>query len=379
MEPQAQQAQSPAILEIDPAARRVLSIDALRGFDMFWIVGGGAIFANLHPIFQHPATEWIKTQLTHVPWEGFRFEDLIMPLFLFIVGVVMPFSFSRRLVRGDRKARLHAHVLIRVVVLWILGMIKQGNLLEFDLSSLRLYSNTLQAIAAGYLIAALVVLNLPLFGQILLWLLLLVGYWALLMFVPVPSFGPGVLTEQGNLAMYIDKLLLGRFQDGTSYTWILSSMTFAATVMMGIFAGKWLRGTRSDGVKAFGLILAGAACIGAGLAWSQVFPIIKHIWTSSFVLFSGGICLALLGLFYLVIDVWGLQKWSYFFVVLGANAIFVYMSTSLIHYRWTADKLVGGLDRWMGPWTELVHVTVAFGLTWLLLFWMYRKKTFIRI
>ncbi|MBN1124083.1 MAG: DUF5009 domain-containing protein [Sedimentisphaerales bacterium] len=376
MEPQIQ---APEVIEVDPAARRVLSIDALRGFDMFWIVGGGAIFTSLHAIFQHPSTEWIKTQLTHVQWEGFRFEDLIMPLFLFIVGVVMPFSFSRRLVRGDSKAKLHLHVLLRVLVLWVLGMIKQGHLLEFDPETLRIYSNTLQAIAAGYLIGALLLLNLPLIGQVLVWLFLLAGYWALLMFVPVPGHGAGVLTEQGNLAIYIDKLILGRFQDGTIYTWILSSMTFGTTVIMGIFAGKWLRTTRSDGVKVFGLLLAGVTCIGLGLGWNEVFPIIKHIWTSSFVLFSGGICLVVLGLFYLVIDVWGLQKWSYPFVVLGANAIFVYMSTSLINYRWTADKLVGGLDRWMGSWTEFIHVTVSFGLIWLLLFWMYRKRTFIKI
>ncbi|MEJ2704936.1 MAG: DUF5009 domain-containing protein, partial [Sedimentisphaerales bacterium] len=236
----------------EPQARpreRVRSIDALRGFDMFWIIGGGAIFASLDEVFHSSVTAWIKTQLTHVEWEGFRFEDLIMPLFLFIVGVVMPYSFDKRLATDGRKQVL-VHVIRRTIVLFILGMIVQGHLLEYDLSSLHIYSNTLQAIAAGYLISAIFMLYLGLVGQIVATGILLLSFWAFMALIPVPGHGAGVLTPDENLAIYIDRIILGHFIDGTNppYTWILSSMTFPCTVMLGVMAGYLLRSVPSVSV-----------------------------------------------------------------------------------------------------------------------------------
>ena len=147
-------------LAAQEAGKRLESLDALRGFDMFWIVGGSWIFGNLHQIFDNPVTEFIQRQLRHAPWEGFRFWDLIMPLFLFIVGVAMPFSFGKRLSRGDSRKKLYTHIIIRFFILFILGMIAQGHLLSYDLSKLDIYCNTLQAIAAGYLIGSIIMLNL---------------------------------------------------------------------------------------------------------------------------------------------------------------------------------------------------------------------------
>ncbi len=370
--------------------QRVLSIDALRGFDMFWIVGGGAIFHHLHDIIGHPITEEIKNQLQHVRWEGFRFEDLIMPLFLFICGLAMPYSFAKRLARGDGKFKIYCHVLIRVVILWLLGMIKQGDLLAFNLEKLDLYSNTLQAIAAGYLISAIIILEFKLLWQVIVTAGLLLLFWGLMMLVPIPEYGigepienaamvRGMLEPKVNLAIYLDHKILGEFQDGTSYAWILASMVFGATTMTGVFAGRWLRAGKAGLTKALLLIVAGLLSIGAGLLWSLTFPIIKHLWTSSFVLFSSGICIVLLGLFYLVIDVWGLRKWAYGFIVLGSNAIFVYMSSSFIPYGDIANRFVGGLNKWLGDWAGFTHATVTFALTWLLLWYMFRKKTFIKI
>jgi predicted acyltransferase len=213
---------------------RLLSLDALRGFDMFWIIGGHAIVAGLGRGLNDPwFNRHILPQVEHVQWEGFAAWDLIMPLFLFMVGTAMPFSFAKRLAQGQGRGRLFLHVLYRVVILWILGMIAQGRLLEYDISKLRLFSNTLQAIAAGYLISSILLLTLRPRWQFAVTAALLLVYWGLLMLVPVPGHGAGKLTPDGNLAIYIDKLILGRFQDGTSYTWILSSMTFACTVMMG--------------------------------------------------------------------------------------------------------------------------------------------------
>ncbi|MGD8499332.1 MAG: DUF5009 domain-containing protein [Phycisphaerales bacterium] len=370
---------------------RVASIDALRGFDMFLLIGGGVIFRSLAGLLGDSALgNLISTQFRHVDWEGFAFWDLVMPLFLFICGVAMPYSFAKRLERGDGKAKLYRHVIIRVVILWVLGMIKQGHLLEFDIEKLALYSNTLQTIAVGYLVSAILILECKLMVRIAVTAGLLLVFWALMMLVPIPSYGvgepvegavlvSGVLEPQVNLAIYLDHLILGGFQDGTSYSWILSSLVFGVTVMMGAFAGMWLRTKRNGGVKAIGLIGAGAVSIGAGLLWGLVFPIIKHLWTSSFVLLSGGICLMLLGLFYLVIDVWNFRKWAYVFIVIGANAIFAYMATSFIPYRDIAGRFIGGLKDALGDWYPLTHAVVAFALAWLVLWYMYRKKTFIKI
>lgn len=366
---------------VTPAANvavRLTSIDALRGFDMFWIVGGDAIFRSLRNISANPVTDCINVQLTHCQWQGFHFYDLIMPLFLFIVGAVMPFSIDRRIAAADSKLKLYKHILVRVIILWLLGMI-QDELLSFDLNKLRLYSNTLQAIASGYLISSVVMLHAKPRWQYVIFGWLLVGYWALMTFVPVPGVGSGQFTAQGNLAIYIDKSLMGRFQDGTAYTWILSSMTFSATVLMGVFAGRFLRQNRREYFKVFCLLAAGAASLLAGLAWSTYFPIVKYIWSSSFVLFSGGFCLILLALFYLIIDVWGLRKWAFGFIVIGSNAIVAYMLPTFVSFWTIANFFVGGLDKWVGGWGGFIHAFTTFGLLWLLLLFLYRKKTFVKI
>lgn len=357
---------------------RLVSIDALRGFDMFWIVGGDAIFRSLRNISKNPITEWINLQLEHCPWQGFHFYDLIMPLFLFIVGAVLPFSLDRRIAAGNSKLAIYKHILLRVIILWLLAMI-QDELLAFDLNKLRLYSNTLQAIASGYLIASIVMLHFRPRVQYFIFGGLLLVYWALLTFVPVPGVGAGQLTPEGNLAIYIDKLLMGRFQDKTAYTWILSSMIFAATVLMGTFAGRFLRQNRSNYSKVAWLLAAGIVCLSAGLIWSAFFPIIKYIWSSSFVLFAGGISLILLALFYLVIDVWGYRKWAFVFVVIGSNAIVAYMLPTFVSFRSIGNFFVSGLDKWAGCWTEFIHTLAAFSVLWLLLLFLYRKKTFVKI
>jgi predicted acyltransferase len=358
---------------------RLTSIDALRGFDMFWIIGGDWIFRGLVNACQWRWLKDLAPQMKHVEWQGFHFIDLIMPLFLFITGASMPFSFAKRLGAGGSNTPLYLHIIKRVVILFVLGIIAQGNLLAYDLSKLKLFSNTLQAIAAGYLIASVIMLNLGVRWQVIVTAGLLLGYWALLAWVPVPDHGAGVLTPEGNLAIWLDHRILGRFQDGTPYTWILSSMTFACTVMMGVLAGQLLRSGMRPGAKALWLLVAGIGCCAVGWGWDKWFPIIKHIWSSSFVLYSGGISLVLLGLFYLLIDVWGWRRWAFGFTVIGMNAIAVYMATRLFDFRRIADVFVKGLNPYVGPWDELIRGAAGFVLVWLILYWMYRKKSFVRI
>ncbi len=359
---------------------RLISLDALRGFDMFWIIGGYGIITGLGQALNN---EWFNTyimpQARHADWEGFTAWDLIMPLFLFVVGTAMSFSFAKRLARGESKARLFLHVIYRVMVLWILGMIAQGQLLEYDLSQLRLFSNTLQAIAAGYLISSIILLTLRLPWQFAATAALLLLYWGLMMLVPFPGAGEDRLAPDANLAMYVDKLVLGPYQDGTTYTWILSSMTFAATVMMGAFAGQLLRSELHKGLKVLILLGAGLACVALGWVWGLRFPIIKHIWTSSMVLYAGGWSLLLLCVFYLVIDVMRLRFLAFLFVVIGMNAIAVYMVTRVFDFRTITDIFVHGLAKWIGDWYDVVRAAAGFAIVWLILLYMYRKRTFIKI
>jgi predicted acyltransferase len=244
-----------------------------------------------------------------------------------VVGTAMPLSFAKRLGRGESKTRIFLHVVYRVIVLWILGMVAQGRLLEYDLALLRPFSNTLQAIAAGYLISSILLLLLRPLWQAVVTVGLLLLYWGLLMLVPVPGFGAGNLTPEGNLAMYVDKLILGPFQDGTTYTWILSSMTFATTVMIGTFAGRLLQSDLGKTRKILFLLASGLVCVYLGWAWGLILPIIKHLWTSSMVLYAAGWSLLLLAAFYLIIDGLRLRFLGFFFTVIGMNAIAAYMVT----------------------------------------------------
>ena len=360
-------------------SERLVSLDALRGFDMFWIIGGDLLFKALAKGTGNGFLNSLTIQFDHVKWEGFRFEDIIMPLFLFIVGVAMPYSFNKRIERGQTRREILWHVIKRVVILWVLGTIAQGNLLKYDLSQLHLYSNTLQAIAAGYFIASIIMLNLNLIWQVVSTIGLLLVFWVLMMWVPVPGHGAGVLTPEGNLAIYIDKLILGPFYDGTPYTWILSSPTFGATVMLGVLAGYMLRSEKKESEKFLYLFATGITLVVAGEIWAIWFPIIKHIWTSSFVLYSGGLSYLLLAIFYLIIDVWELRKWAFWLVVIGTNAIAVYMAYHVFDFKLVGNIFVGGLMKYLGNWGAFAQEAAAFAVVWLILYWMYRKKSFIKI
>lgn len=360
-------------------AERVVSVDALRGFDMFWIAGGGPLVMAFCKLFSNPLPPWLERHFDHVEWEGFVAWDLIMPLFLFIVGAAMPFSFGKRIARGDSRSSIYRKVAYRFVMLFILGMIAQGHLLNFDANNLQFYSNTLQAIAAGYVISAIALVELPVRLQGGLAGVLLVIYWALMRFVPVPGHGAGVLTPDGNLAIWVDKALLGRFQDGTPYSWILSSLGFGATVLVGVLAGHLLRAQLPGKRKVLLLTASGLGCLLAGWLWSFDFPIIKHIWTSSMVLWAGGWSLLLLALFYGVLDVLGFRRLGFVFTVIGMNAIVTYMAGDFINFGYTSDALFGGLAKHLGIFGPFLVAFGAVGVLWLGLYYMYRNRTFVRI
>jgi predicted acyltransferase len=377
-----------------PPRERIIAIDALRGFDMFWISGGQAVLLTFVQIFCNPLPEWLKRHTGHVRWEGFVAWDLIMPLFLFVVGAAMPFSFARRRDEGESTAQLYWKIIRRTLILFVLGMAVQGNLLDFKLSTLHIFSNTLQAIAVGYFIAGIVMLNFNITGQVILAALMMLIYWALLTFVPFGDQPAGSLSEFSNFAYSIERFVMRSFIDGTKppYTWVLSSMVFAATTLLGVFAGHILRADWSKGQKFFTLAALGLACLAGGYAWSHWggFPIIKHIWTSSMVLWAGGWSYLLLALFYLVIDIAGFRRWAFPFVVIGSNAILIYVLWDIFQpFRPMAEKLVGvaaskrgpgiGLAAHLGSAGPFLTAFTAVLLAWLLLYYLYRRKIFIRI
>ncbi len=363
-------------LKSGSSAGRILSVDALRGFDMFWIVGGEIIFKSLDKIFQNSTTAWISLQLDHVEWLGFRFYDIIMPLFLFIVGVAMPFSFSKRLAAGDSKFKIMTHVVKRVITLWILGMLVQGHLLSYSIEKLDLYSNTLQAIAAGYFISAILILYVKAIGQIIGTISLMLVYWLVMAFLPATS---GAYLPDNNAAIYIDKLLLGSFQDGTTYAWMLSSLNFGATTMLGVFTGYLLRSEFSKYRKVAYMLIFAAVCYLLAIIWHPVHPIIKHIWTGSFVLYAGSFCILLLAVFYLIIDVWNVKAWSKFFIIIGANAIVAYVASHLFDFRLVSDVFIRGLEQYTGTWFDFVRNTGGFMVLFGLLWYMYVKKIFVKV
>ncbi|NJK97701.1 MAG: DUF5009 domain-containing protein, partial [Bacteroidales bacterium] len=354
-------------------SERILSVDALRGFDMFWIAGGEGIFKSLDSIFHSPATLWISTQLDHVEWLGFRFYDIIMPLFLFIVGVAMPFSFHKRMASGSSKMHIMSHVIKRAFILWFLGMVVQGNLLSYSWSNYHFYSNTLQAIAAGYLIASLIILYFNILKQIIITIGLMILYWVVMILLPG---GSGLYDPQQNAAIYIDKLILGAHQDGTTYSWILSSLNFTATTMLGVFCGYILQSVATGIKKVFYLLILAVFCYLLAIAWNPIHPIIKHIWTGSFVLFAGSFSILLLAVFYLIIDVLKMKGWSRMFIIIGANAIVAYVAWHLFDFRYISDIFIRGLDQYTGNWYQFIRNTGGFLTLLLLLWYMYSRKIF---
>lgn len=360
-------------------AGRLLSLDVLRGFDMVWIIGGKRIIKGLHEAVDAPWTSALFAQFDHAEWTGMTFYDIIMPLFLFLVGASMVFSLSKRRSSGDALPSIWRHIITRVAILWILGMVVQGRLLTYDLGQIRFYSNTLQAIASGYLIAALFVLHLPVRWQIASTAGLLGVYAALFALVPGSSGIPGDFSPQTNIALALDTAVLGIHQDGTTYTWILSSLTFGATTMLGVFSAYLLR-SRQNGLRiSLWLLLSGGVLMAAAQIFSLWHPIIKHLWTSTFVLYSGGICIIMLSVVYWLVDVVGVRFGTRFFVVIGSNAIAAYVSYGIFDYRLIGNVFVGGLSQYSGPWQSFIAAiaggAVLFGILWV----MQRYKIIVKV
>lgn len=364
-------------------SNRLLSLDALRGFDMLWIIGGGDLVTAFTQVRPTRFSQAVAAQFEHVPWAGLHCYDVIWPLFMFMVGVSLCLSLRKRRQRGDSHATLYTHAIRRAVILFILGMIAQGNLLEFNLATLHPFYSVLGGIAAGYLIATIVTLNTRPMGRVVVTAIFLILYWVLVMTIPVPGVGSGVLTRTGNAAAYIDRIIMGRFYYAPvnqSNTWFLSYLGFAASVLLGVLAGDVLQSSRlSMKRKCLTLYAMALGLAGLGLVWSLWLPVIKLMWTSSFVLLTGGISCFLLATFYLIIDVLGYRRWAFPLTVIGMNALAIYMATNLFDFRILGNIFVGHLLPRVGRWDAALSEAAALAIIWLILYWMYRTRSFVKI
>lgn len=361
-------------------SQRLMSLDALRGCDMFWIMGGKEIAQASANLTDWAALNWLTGQLEHPEWHGFAFYDLIFPLFLFIAGVALPFSFEKRIAAGDSKRDLYRHVLVRGLVLVVLGMIYNG-LFKFDWATMR-YPSVLGRIGLAYMFAALIALNTGVRGRLLWFVGLLVAYWAALKFIPVPGFGAGDLAPGHTLTDYLDRQLIpGRLYRGDrDPVGLLGTVPAISTALAGILTGDFLNKSRLGGYGKTSLMAAGGAlCLTLALLWNVNFPINKNLWSSSFVLYCAGWSLLLLAAFYLVIDVWRLRKWTFFFVVIGSNSILIYMAQQFIDFQFTTRFFFDGALAHTGSLQPLFWAICLFFVKWLMLFLLYKKKIFLRV
>lgn len=400
--------------EAAPAARLV-SVDALRGFDMFWIIGAGAVVHAIDKMHASPATRFLSTQLQHVTWEGFRFYDLIFPLFLFIVGVSMVFSLDRAVAQGGRGRALR-RVVRRSVLLYAFGVFYSGGLSQPwpDVA----LAGVLQRIAVCYLLAAFIYCYRPDARAIAaVSAALLLGYWGLLAYVPFPdlkldreivgrieseigSTSPaeiaaavpdrvhGVYEEGRNLTNYVDFRYLPGRKTQTYYIneGLLSTLPAIALPLFGALAGLLLKSERvPPRQKVIWLAAAGAVAVCLALVWSWQLPIIKRIWTSSFVLLTGGLSAMCLAVFYEIVDVRRHRKWCEPFVWIGSNAITLYLAAQIVGFQGIATRFAGGdvkqfLDARVAEGFGSLFIALA-GLLLMVLFarFLYQRRIFLRV
>ena len=362
--------------------QRLYSLDALRGFDMFWIMGAEGIFHQLAKATASPAIEAISFQFTHPAWHGFRIYDLIFPLFLFLAGVATPYSTGRELEKGKTKREVMMRVVRRGLVLVLFGIILNNGLEIKPLAEMRLPS-VLGRIGLAYMFANIIYLYTGRRGQIIWFFALLLGYWLLLLFNSAPGFPAGDLTMEGNFASYIDRMVI----PGRLYLVIhdpeglVSTIPAISTGLLGIFAGNLLKNSPvTMRRKVLYLLSAGVVFLVIAQIWDLAFPINKNLWTSSFVFHTGGLSLLLLATFYYIIDVLGYKKWAFFFSIIGMNSILIYMSGKFISWSYTNKALFQWLGQLIGDPFNLVIMAITYVLIkWVFLYFLYRKKIFLRV
>jgi predicted acyltransferase len=380
-------AEVPLALQTD----RVVAVDALRGFNIFLILGADGAIWTLDRMLRDkgPALSaignFLGTQMSHVEWVGIRFYDLIFPLFIFVTGVSIALALPKLLER-ERKMQIYTRILRRALVLYVLGLIFYGGV-GHQWGDIR-FVGILQRIAVCYFFTSILFLNLNQRGLIVVLIALLGGYWAVMTFVPIPGADAISFEPNANLANWIDlHYLPGRLWDITrDPEGLLSTLPAIGTCLLGALSGQLLNDERlTPTQRSLWLIGGGIIMVAAGHLWGLQFPVVKAIWTSSFVLVAGGYSAILLGILHQVIDVWGRKAWATIFVWVGANALLLYLINGIAGFEPFALRLVGGdvsawFDRLVTPGTGLfiAHI-VGLILAVVLAGYLYRRKVFLRV
>lgn len=362
--------------------QRLFSLDALRGFDMFWIIGAEDIFHGLAKSTGSPFWTAVSIQFTHPTWNGFHIYDLIFPLFLFLAGVSTPYSVGRNLEKGKSRQQLLLRVIKRGLILVLLGIVYNNGLQLVPLSQIR-FSSVLGRIGIAYMLANIIYLYASELAQVIWFAGLLVGYWLILKFTAAPGFEPGNLTMEGNFASYVDRTILpGKLSLGIHDTvGFFNNIPAICTALSGILAGTYLKNRTLIPVKK-AAVLAGTGVLLLVLAqiWNLDFPINKNMWSSSFVLHTTGMSLILLSLFFYIIDVRGYKTWAFFFKVIGMNSILIYISGRFINWQYTTNAFFKWLAQLAGnPYNVVVMALCMLLVKWLFLYILYRKNIFLRV
>lgn len=364
-------------------AKRLLSIDTLRGFDMLMIAGAGAFISTLHGKTDWAWVDALAVQFEHPPWNGFTFYDFIFPLFLFIAGLTLPFSLNKGLELGMTKSDLYKKAFKRFLILYALGILYKNAPIPFlDWSQIR-FVNVLGRIGLAGFVTTVLYLNFG-FQKRIFWVAgLLLFYYAALFLIPVPGYGAGDLSFEGNLTGWIDRNFLpGRLLQKTyDELGLFTQVPAWGLTILGSLAGDLMRRVGdSDYRKLRNLVIAGVICLAIAFIWSQHFPINKHLWTSSFIMLTAGMAFLVFALFYWVIDIMQIRRWTFFFIVIGVNSLTIYLAYRLIDFGYTSRLLFEGLYiNTAEKWHPVFQSLGALGLVWVFLYILYRLKIFVKV
>jgi predicted acyltransferase len=366
---------------VNKLSDRVLSVDVLRGFDMFWIIGGEAVFRVLFVIMGGPFNEYLAPEMYHTKWIGFTFYDLIFPLFVFIVGMSVVFSLGKYKVNKDYKAA-YKRIFKRFVILFLLGVLYNGALIE-GFERLRLMG-VLQRLAITYLVTGILYLHFDLKKLIAVTAAILLGYWILISFIPAPGLDYATNEMGKNWADWFDQHFLPfhLYRDISDPEGLLSTVPAIASSLLGLFASLLLiNKTISMQKKAAYYIGGGIIMTLIGFLWGLQFPVIKNIWTSSYVLVAGGYSFLLFGVMYLVLDVWKIKKWATPFVWIGMNPIFIYMFFNIVELDGFAQRFIGkeGIFIQSADYHKFFVELIILLINIAIVRFLYKKKIFIKI
>ena len=369
----AEQAISPSLrMDISPGTKRLSSLDAFRGWTMFWIVGGSALVAGLQALNANRVINGLVYELNHSDWQGLRFYDLIWPSFMLMTGMSLPFSYAKRSLTQTHRQIL-MRVLRRFLVLFLLGSLRES--IHFNHPYLIELSSALQPIAVAYLAAFLIVPRSWRF-QAAVGAGILVFYALLLAFVPAPGVPAGSYDRNANLVLWTDLVTVGRVLPEHWGTVICTLPTISTTIV-GLLLGELLMTNRSAASKMKTIGLVGLSGVVLGWALNPVIPIVMKIWTTSYGLASAGFACLMFLVFYWLIDVRGYRKLAFPFLVIGMNAVAIYMSESIIPWSNIVAIFTHSLAGTLGSFTPLFHAIAVLTVEWLVLYWMYKRKIFL--